>query len=263
MVVFSCTFDYLYYMARKLTEEEKRKIGEATKLAMKDPDIRKKISEGVKKSYLRDPSILERMKKKLKGRLPPNTGNRKPEIQKLIDIKFIWEENGIWFRKCPICNNPTKCSSYDNAYRRINDHCHKCGINKNVGIKRSDETKQKQRSLKVKRFQKLGISSCIDEGSTEYFEKLNRQGFNFHTKIFVDVGYVADGYDEEKHIWMEYDTPYHNTSYQKKKDEIRQQNIIKYFESIGNPLKKFIRVKSNHGGSILEEKCIYESNIQN
>ena len=58
---------------------------------------------------------------------------------------------------------------------------------------------------------------------------------------------------------MEYDTPYHNTSYQKKKDLIRQNNIIKYFESIENPLKKFTRVKSDNNGNILEEKCIYES----
>jgi hypothetical protein len=67
-------------------------------------------------------------------------------------------------------------------------------------------------------------------------------GYKFQAKIFNDIGYIADGYDSEKHIWMEYDTVYHGLRKQKEKDLIRQNRIIQYFELIGKPLNQFVRV---------------------
>lgn len=193
----------------------------------------------------------------------PKTGPKLPEIKKSLLDGLIWCDNDVWYRKCPKCNKNTKSSSYDNAYRRLNSVCHSCGISKNVGSKRNEKTKNKQRSIKLKKFQELGISACVDKGSKEYFDRLNKKGFSFKPKVFIDIGYVADGYDENKHIWIEYDTPYHNSKYQRNKDKMRQENIIKHFEEINNPLKSFIRVKSDEKGNILEEKCIYEPDKKN
>ena len=49
---------------------------------------------------------------------------------------------------------------------------------------------------------------------------------------------------------------------QQKKDLIRQQNIIKHFESINNPLLGFIRIVENKDGDI-SSNCVYGKNIIN
>jgi len=125
----------------------------------------------------------------------------------------------------------------------------------------SSEWKQKFRIAKLKRFEKLGISACEDQNSKEFFCELNKQGYNFNPKVFMEIGYVADGYDKEKNVWIEYDTPYHNISNQKEKDLIRQKNIIKYFESNQNPLKSFMRIKVDKDGNILDYNCVYGNSI--
>jgi hypothetical protein len=58
-----------------------------------------------------------------------------------------------------------------------------------------------------------------------------------------NIGYDSDGYDEDKHIWIEYDSPYHDKPRQKEKDIIGQDNIISYFRNINHPLRGFLRVK--------------------
>lgn len=119
-------------------------------------------------------------------------------------------------------------------------------INPFKGKVLSEETKLKMRVSKLKRFEKLGIRACEDKGAKEWFDKYNKEtGLNFKPKVFMEIGYVADGYDKDKHIWMEYDTPYHSRPVQRRKDLIRQNNIIKYFKNINNPLNGFIRVKYN------------------
>jgi hypothetical protein len=63
-------------------------------------------------------------------------------------------------------------------------------------------------------------------------------------------------------VWIEYDTIYHSGITQKKKDLVRQNNIIKYFESINKPLKSFIRFQCNKDGNVFETKYVYgEQNI--
>lgn len=108
---------------------------------------------------------------------------------------------------------------------------------------RTEESKRKLRISILKRFERLGISRKEDEGAKEYFQWLNMfYGYNFQPKRFIEIGYDADGYDEKLHEWIEYDTLYHKRIGQQKKDLIRQNNIIKYFESIGKPLNAFKRI---------------------
>ena len=115
----------------------------------------------------------------------------------------------------------------------------------------SNEDKRKIREGILKRIEKLGIPLHIDKGAPQFFDKLNKEGYNLKPKSFIKIGYIADGYDEEKHIWWEYDTSYHQLSRQKEKDLIRQNNIIEYFKSISKPLNGFIRTKVNKEGKIL------------
>jgi len=133
------------------------------------------------------------------------------------------------------------------------------------GIKRSAETIKKisinSRIHQLKRLHELGIPPHQDNGSHNFFNHVNERGFNFKSIVFFDIGYVADGYDSKKHIWCEFDTPYHNTLGQQSKDLIRQNNIIKHFESVGNPLTLFLRVKATRDGKPLETKCVYSKPI--
>jgi len=133
------------------------------------------------------------------------------------------------------------------------------GKSYNKGKKMSDEARKNMRIAKLKRFEKLGIQSGEDEGAKEWFLEYNKKNkTNFKPKRFFEIGYDADGYDEEKHIWIEYDTHYHNIRQQKEKDLIRQQNIIKYFENIERPLNQFIRVDSTKNSEI---KIVYEKMV--
>lgn len=126
----------------------------------------------------------------------------------------------------------------------------------------SDDHKKKLRIAKLKKVEVLGIPTKEDIGSREFFKMINAGGFNLKPKRFWNIGYDADGYDEEKHIWVEFDTPYHKAPYQQKKDLIRQQNIIKYFEEIGNPIKEFIRIKADECGNVLESICVYKTDFE-
>lgn len=120
----------------------------------------------------------------------------------------------------------------------------------------SPEQKLKRRIAFLHRKEKLGIPACIDRGANELINQLNAVGFNFKPKRFMEIGYEADGYDENRHIWLEYDSPYHSSQRQKKKDLIREQNIINYFEAIGKLLAGFVRV--NHD---LTTICKYKGKV--
>ena len=76
----------------------------------------------------------------------------------------------------------------------------------------------------------------------------------------MEIGYDADGYDEKLNSWSEYDTQYHKIPNRQNKDIIRQNNIIKYFESINKPLKQFIRVDATENDKI---KIVYDNTLTN
>jgi DNA-directed RNA polymerase subunit RPC12/RpoP len=122
----------------------------------------------------------------------------------------------------------------------------------------SNETKRKIRIAVCERLRKLGIVAGKDKGANEWFSKINQQGYNFEQGYHLkEQGYFADGYDKENHIWVEYDTSYHNILRQKKKDLVRQNNIIQHFKNINEPLKEFVRVKDDGCGN-LKLECIHK-----
>jgi hypothetical protein len=115
------------------------------------------------------------------------------------------------------------------------------------GKQRPLETKRKMRISKLKLLKENGTPPNTDKGATEYFNKLNRKGFNIvHPFYDLKVGYIADGYDYKNHIWFEFDTPYHLRLGQKQKDMKRQKEIIEYYKKINNPLIKFVRIESEN-----------------
>ena len=120
----------------------------------------------------------------------------------------------------------------------------------------TEETKKKIRISLLKRLEEQKIPLSIDKKAPAFFDKINKRGYNFQPRRFFDIGYDADGYDEEKHIWIEYDSLYHKNITQQKKDLVRQNNIIKHFESINNPLTEFIRITENKNGD-LSCNCVY------
>lgn len=129
-----------------------------------------------------------------------------------------------------------------------------------TGMTYSEETKRKHRIYSLKKLHKLGIPTKEDVGAKQFFTRFNKENdLELVPHRFFDVGYEADGYDVNKHIWVEYDTPYHFyiDGALKSKDIQRQQNIIEHFEKIGNPLKKFIRVKVDKHRNVLEVKNVY------
>jgi hypothetical protein len=131
-------------------------------------------------------------------------------------------------------------------------------IGKNKGQIRSEETKRKMRISKLKRLESLGIGTGEDVGAREWFLNYNKENnTNYKPKKIIEIGYIADGYDEILHSWIEYDTPYHRPLCRQQKDLIRQSNIIKYFESINKPLKSFIRIKVDNNGNVIDSNQVY------
>jgi hypothetical protein len=125
----------------------------------------------------------------------------------------------------------------------------------------SNETKKKHRISQLERFKRTGIPLNIDRGAPEFFADFNKKNdTNLKPKTFWDLGYIADGYDENKHIWAEFDPPHHFyiDGALKPKDIIRQKNIIEHFENSGNPLSEFIRIKSDSNGVPLKIETIYK-----
>jgi hypothetical protein len=100
---------------------------------------------------------------------------------------------------------------------------------------------------------RLRYKTCtprVDQGSAEYFEKLNRQGFHIqYPNVYLsELGYWADGYDPVIHAWFEYDTPCHLNPRRKTKDLKRQTEIIEHFKSTGKPLTAFYRINATGVG---------------
>ena len=116
----------------------------------------------------------------------------------------------------------------------------------------SETTRLKHRTANLRKMETKGIPVKTDVGSEEWFEKYNNDtNSNFKPKRFFGVGYDADGYDPDKHIWIEYDTPYHSFRCQRERDIIRERRIIKYFEDIGEPLVEFKRVLAYNGEELI------------
>ena len=88
------------------------------------------------------------------------------------------------------------------------------------------------------------LGRAMDVGQLDLLEKWNRLGFKFepnyqvHTDEFLCY---LDGYDKKRNVVIEFDSKYHQKTYWKKKDIIRQKKVIE----ILNP-EKFWRYDSVH-----------------
>lgn len=104
--------------------------------------------------------------------------------------------------------------------------------NHRFGKPLSKEHKQKLRISIINRIQKYGIhSKNFNPKACQFIEEYGKKnGYNFQHAMnggeIMASGYSLDGYDKEKNIIFEYDENHHNLLSKKKKDLIRQQNII-------------------------------------
>lgn len=125
----------------------------------------------------------------------------------------------------------------------------KCKISIKIAMHRPDVREKHLKALADTKY----LKCKTDKGQLELLEKWNRLGFQFEPNFQVYTGkdlFYIDGYDKKNNIVLEYDSKYHNTSFQKKKDIIREKKII----DILNP-KKFWRynVVSNQINNILNQ----------
>ena len=181
-------------------------------------------------------------------------------------IEPIKPPNGIsWERTCSGCG---KIMTYDSraSYKvccRNNSMCRKCGITKSMaerdlswmrdmgyrekmsvactGKRHSDKTKEKLRIIKLEQIKRLGTQHNYNPDACRFIDEFrNRLGYNFkHVMNGGEVmisGYLVDGYDKINNIVFEYDEPKHNILCHKKKDRVREKNIIEAIHP-----SKFIR----------------------
>ena len=93
----------------------------------------------------------------------------------------------------------------------------------NKGRPQTEEHKKNLRIAKMKLIIEKKGKLTTDRGATEFFNKINQRGYNFIQDYWLsNLGYRVDGYDKEKHTIIEYDTLYHNSNRQQKRDLIRQ-----------------------------------------
>ena len=110
-----------------------------------------------------------------------------------------------------------------------------CGENNHrYGKHNTEEHNQKLRIIIANRIKKYGTTAKnFNPKACEFIDKLNKEkGWNLQHVLnggeYSFLGYFVDGYDKERNIIVEYDEPIHNSMSKKKKDIIRQQNIIDF-----------------------------------
>lgn len=182
------------------------------------------ISEKLKRHTFSE-ETKQKISKTLKGNIPINKG------KKGLQVSWI------------------KGKTHSDETREKLSRALRGRISNRKGIKLSEETKRKCRIAHIERLKRLGIKSeNKDFGSDEFFKTLNDIGIcNFQQEYYIkELGYIVDGFDEKHRIILEYDTLYHKKPTQKVRDKIRQNNIIDYFDKIGNPISYFVRVDTSN-----------------
>lgn len=123
--------------------------------------------------------------------------------------------------KISIANKGRKCS--DVTKLKISQ--------KILGLRRTEETREKLRIAKLIQLKDQGISRGFNRAACSFMERLNKNhGFQFiHAENGGEVmigGYMVDGYDREKNIVFEYDEPKHENFNRKAKDLQRTSSLI-------------------------------------
>lgn len=79
------------------------------------------------------------------------------------------------------------------------------------------------------------LSVKTDNGQMELLAQWNALGYNFQPNYPLRTGtdlFYLDGYDSVKNVVIEYDSKYHRSVGQRKKDSIREQKIIDALQPI-------------------------------
>lgn len=137
--------------------------------------------------------------------------------------------------------------------------------NAHVGKITNDDTKCKLRIAAIEQHRRNGISfPAIDKGSNNMFQFLNMY-YGLHIQYpnieLKELGYFLDGYDAITHCVYEYDTKCHLTSRCRKRDTIRQQEIIDYYKVRNIPLTAFYRINATGVGAFVMQDIINNKTV--
>ena len=198
----------------------------------------------------------------LKERWRLNNIRKCPQCNR--DIVCITYE-GYWYgvRNNSLCKSCQSAGKNNAQYGVIHDVIYKRKMSKRLkgtnnpmyglrgsnhpayGYRHTPETKEIIRQRICNRMLRDNCLPDVDSGATEYFDNMNLSGSHIrHPNVYLPCGYFVDGYDPVTHIVYEYDTKYHTKPNQLRKDDVRQGNIMEYFNGVGNPLTAFVRIKA-------------------
>jgi hypothetical protein len=160
-------------------------------------------------------------------------------------------------RNCPCCGKLLLYKTYKNFWKASHENakCRSCakignpsrkgqkcsGLHKfrvsraNRGKVISPESRLKMRRAAIARMDRLGITQyrSYNPNACDYFDVLSKQNkWDLqHARNGGEVqtqGYFLDAYDKKKNIVVEYDEAYHHRPSKRRKDLVRQQEIIDY-----------------------------------
>ena len=154
----------------------------------------------------------------------PNCGK-----EQIYKQKGHWKRASLENRKCNHCRQFG--ISLSENHKRIISIKLSGKNNPFYNKKHTELSKEKMRVATLKQKSKLYGGITYNPISCVFINDLNKTfGWNLRHALNEReewiAGYSLDGYDKENNIVFEYDEPYHNKPKQKKKDLVRQQNII-------------------------------------
>jgi len=181
----------------------------------KCPEVSRKNSKGVKKSYLN--GRITSADYSLESRYKMGSPNRGKNISNCEHIKRKSETTKRNYK------NGTIISSW-------------------IGRKHSEKTKRKLREWMLDYLEdETGeiITPSKGKHETECFDELEKVFGILIKRNPKIIGYFPDGYIIDMNIIIEFDEPFHDNPIHKKKDEIRQTNIVDFLHC------KFYRIKES------------------
>ncbi len=211
---------------RILSEETKRKIGNASRGHVVSDEIKKKISDSNK------------------GKVGWNKGKKLKPLSLEVRLKISQSNKGrsCWCKGLHISDKIKKKISDAKKGKPLSKE-HRLKISKSntrpmLGKHHTDETREKMRIITLNRISKLGGGPMFNPKACQFIDNLNKEkGWNLQHALNGGeaqiYGYKVDGYDKEKNVIFEYDEPTHYriTGELREKDIRRQNDIIKYFKN--------------------------------
>lgn len=223
---------------KSLSIEHKQKISKSSKGRIVTDETRKKLSEANKGS-----------KNYFYGKGERQLGDKNPMYGKSLLI--VWVEkygedvgNKMWI-------------DYLEKFKEISPF-----KSDDTNPAKSEKHRKRMREMAVDKRMK-GIKSTTNPIAIPIIEKYGiENGYEFrHGKHsdgeFYFDGYFADGYDQIKNVWIEYDEKSHYSHNKlKPNDIVRQEYIIKHLKC------KFIRIKYDNTVTIIEYECFDTNTVQ-